>query len=369
MQNFPISRVLLRAYIFVRDYHQQLANYTTIIVALTAIISVWTTFLSLKNSAKNLEQQLTEQKHATSVLILSDFMTNVGDELLTLQEKRATHESCIAECQEASKGQDCSTKCAGLEIYKEGFERLLITRSQLLLDGLEFPDLAAQLLRFLGRNRLEHLFSVERGFSKNPFIQVISVDLSMSNIGQIAMDSPLLSCSNLNTASLSASKLHLPTIRFTDMAEASLIQTQIFGGNVHWVNLHGAKISSFTTVENTAITFSNLTGLIGNDIAGTQAGRITAQNIAAVLSKARSLYGSIVDEGVDAALRSSLDPKEYDNLFNNPHRVLQSTTLANSDAEESIESRVMAQYEKWFLEAHSDWESKWIEMRRRNCHL
>ncbi len=274
---------------YIGRHHQVIAN-----VAL--VVGVFLTGFSLNQSADSVERQLKEQKKATSVLIVSDFFTQVGEHIV----KQAS-------------GSDHG---AGESPLADDLKRLIATRSKLLIETLDFPDLTGQVIRFLGTNGLGMLFHRQEDF---PHIPLTNLNLRKANLSGVILSQPvflnvdmedaLLMNATFDNATFSRSNLQCTDLRGTTLSDANLLWVNLRGAMLFGVKLHGATIA-----------FSDLRGVYVKTNAGTPVP--DDEGVARVLMFASSLYGSLFDKGVEDELRSLLKSRKglsFEDLTQNPN--------------------------------------------------
>ncbi len=67
---------------YIGEHHQVIANLFLVIGVCLTVVSLFFTYRSLDQSADSVKRQLHEQKKATSVLIISDFFTQLGEHIV-----------------------------------------------------------------------------------------------------------------------------------------------------------------------------------------------------------------------------------------------------------------------------------------------
>lgn len=271
------------------------ASITAIGTLLTVIIAL----LSLVGSASQLQQQLKEQKKATSVQIVSDFMNEVG------------HGICVY-----------STE----DIRRKKFDRLVSTRTQLLLDSLEFPELTSQIIQFLANNNYSKLFDHSQKVIKIENIAVMATDqpvsiwangkkhysplfirnhnLSNQSIFQTSLKCIDITCSNLRSINLSGSDLQGARIVYSDLSNSILSGVILKNAKISWVDFKSSLFGA--DITGAEISFSDLRNIRpANLLEDESKNREKAvDEIVKTLIKARSLFGSILDEDVLAQLQT-----------------------------------------------------------------
>lgn len=318
-------------------YHQQIANYFVVLSAAAAIIGVWLTFVSLKDSAKTVEQQLKEQKKATSVLIVSDFLTEVGAGIVR------------------KKRDDID------------FQKIVITRTQLLIDTLDFPDLKSQVIRFLGTNDFGEMFDSKMGSDGNyagllkSHIDLANADLSNGNLDNITLMNASLFCSNLNGVSLNIGKLEGSNIVNADLRRAIFEQSFLKNANIQWTNFRGAILNGDLT--DATIVFSDLRGIKSGIILMDNRSK-EVEHIVNTLKKAKTLYGSILDEDVGYALRRSVNVTQK----RSANDLLDDVDILIGEKDEQ-KRHLRPIYDEQKANAEKNWERAWIERRAKYCYF
>jgi len=152
------------------DGLNRITNFLGFLGAIAAILTVGVSFFSLtkstehfgkqlKSSADQFSTQLEAQKRATSVATLSEFMSTIGASLV--------------------RGPPIKDRAK--------FERLVVTRSELLMRSFGHPPLTNQVIYFLGTDDLGHLFSSTRLFEMKPFVSLSNVNLQETKIQDIIL--------------------------------------------------------------------------------------------------------------------------------------------------------------------------------------
>lgn len=272
---------------FLFKYHQQIACIFVALSSLAAIFGVILTFVSMGNSANALKSQLQEQKKATSVLVVSDFLTEVGSGILNKKRK------------------------------DPDFQRLVVTRTKLLLESLDFPDLTAQIIKFLGTNEFGDLFDRDKNTNnttqegtlseQNNYIFLKQVSLEDGDFTNITLKNADMNCIDLRNAKLAGVSLDNINIIETDLRQAIITGGSLKGATISRSNLEGATL--MTELEGTKILFSNLRRITPYKNP-TEPRDTYLERVAETLSKVKSLYGSILDPDLEKKLAQKLHNKE-----------------------------------------------------------
>ena len=280
---------------YIGRHHQVIANLFLVIGVCLTVVSLFFTYRSLNQSAESVKRQLHEQKKATSVLIVSDFFTQVGEHIVQQGSGKKADES--------------------LSLGPE-FKRLIATRSKLLIETLGFPDLTGQVIRFLGTNGLGILF---RSRQDTPYIQLANLNLRNANLADVELSRPNFLCVDMRNVLIMNARLDDATFTHSNLKAGNLTGASLRGANLQWVNLRDA-IMNGVTLEGATIAFSDLTGIAAATTAA-NAGRSAEQSIAEMLASAKSLYGSLLDKGVERELRLLLAARKglsYEDLTRDP---------------------------------------------------
>lgn len=256
---------------FYADNNQQIVNFFITIGAIVGILGVWLTYISIKNSAESVEIQMKHQQKATSVLIVSDFLTEIGTGLV--ENKRDNEE----------------------------FNRILVTRTQMLIESLESPELIAQIIRFLGTNDFGKLFDPRRTEGDggvNKHIDLANSNLSRINLEHVKLNNISFNCTKLSGSFLRSTELKNISVINSDLSDTNLSGSKLDKASIQWTNFQNAVIGE-TSLDGAKILFSDLTGL---NYSIDNSNRQQVKDVVRVLMKAHSLYGSQLDPEVKTQL-------------------------------------------------------------------
>lgn len=254
----------------IRDYleenHQKLADIVSVfsyLVAIPATIAgIWFTYYSIENTSDVVERQLTEQKKATSIIVVGDFLSGLTDKIIDKQKEN------------------------------KDFDKVTIIRTQLLVDTLHFPDLIAQVIVFLGVNEFGDLFDSTRR-PEDKFIELANVDLSDTYLGNINLTHPNIYCANLSGASLHRSYFIDSEFSYSSLESSKLIETNFEKANFQWTNFRDSYIFG-ASFKDATVRFSDLRGIRVYEDSAIKREQ-EAEEIADILLQAKSLYGSLLD--------------------------------------------------------------------------
>ncbi len=256
--------------------HQRVANLASLFSAFVAIpatiIGVWFTYHSIDSSSEMVEKQLIEQKRATSVSVVGDFLTVLTDKISDTDE-----------------------------VEMEKFKKVIVTRTQLLIDNLDFPELIAQIIEFLGDNDLSELFNSESGSNKK-YIELSDIELSSTKLSGLTLENPSIRCSNFENTTIQNAEFMGSIFVLSNLKSSQLYQSKLDESYVFWANFQNSYIYN-TSFSNATIHFSNMRGI--KHIKNPDSNREEIVDaITNTLMKAKSLYGSQFDDDVKESLLS-----------------------------------------------------------------
>lgn len=262
-----ISKLFENVYFFVQDSF-------TLISSIAAVLGVVVAYLSFANAADNINKQLEGQKKAASVSMVSDYMAIVSG--ITLLG------STIKESNKNEAWDD--------------FEQLVISRTNLILEGEQYPDLNAQVIKFLSSNSLGRLFDQSRTpltlseelKHKQNHIDIRKIDMSGQNLDKIYLVAPNVECSDLSGTMLNNATFNKATIIASDFSSSSITGSSFRYATMMWVNFSDSILSSSTDFTGASLLYSNLTGIKSKNQDN--------DKFLQALSKVSSLYGSKLDE-------------------------------------------------------------------------
>ena len=316
---------------YLANNHQKIVNIVSVfsyMVAIPAtIIGIWFTYYSIKNTAEVVEKQLKEQKKATSVIIVGDFLSELSTKFTSKTDSD-----------------------------DQNFDKVIITRTQLLIDTLDFPDLIAQVIVFLGANDFGYLFDTQRK-SEDKFIELANIELENAVLGNIKITSPNFYCSDLRNSSQHGSTFIRASFNLSNLESSQLIGTQFNDSTFDWTNLKNSYVPAIN-FSGSRIIFSNLMGIKsfkGSTIPRKEEIKIISNN----LMKAKSLYGSIIDEDI----KDYIIEQGREDLFNNIE------WASNIDKESEHFNDISEIYQKNKSLAANHWEEEWSKRRKRNCKI
>jgi len=303
---------------YIERNHQIITNTFIVIGVCLTVVSLFFTYLSLNQSSKAVEIQLDEQKKATSILIVSDLFTQLGDQIVKLE------------------GITDTTPQALSDKLSPEFRRLVVTRSKLLIDTLGFPDLTGQIIRFLGTNGLGFLFEASGDdLNSKSFIPLHGVDLRGANLAGVVLQKPRFSCGDLSDSNITGSSLDGAAFIYANLQHANLTGSSLRNTDLQWVNLRDVNAMN-VNLEGAKIAFSDLTGLSAatKRAAGSTDDLAVLKEIVKQLLKVKSLYGCHLDKDVTNELKKELEydinPKQFEDLTNNPDRLIPDWLLVAS---------------------------------------
>lgn len=311
-------------------HHQKVTNIVSIFSYLVGIpatiIGIWFTYYSISSSAKVVESQLKEQKKATSVIIVSDFLTEIGNRY-----------------EDMAKGD-------------ERKKNLIITRSNLLVETLGFPDLTSQVVRFLGVNDFGDLFDASRGMDDKKFIDLANVNLTNGQLGDVVLKRPNFYCSDLKGALIDNAQITDGNFYLANLYNTRWSSTKLLDSTLQWVNLENAYIPNID-LDGTVILFSNLEGVhVYDDENLTQGEKLN--KVAETLSTAKSLYGTKLDHEIKTRLEGM-----------GKSELLTRLPIPVGSDDESIKDRIKKIYIKNEKVARENWEEEWVKKRGDLCKL
>jgi len=353
-------------WLWIRQNHQAIGALGAIAAILTVLISL----ISFTKSAKQFSEQLYEQRRATTIATVSDFISTIGDSLI--------HNDQIKDM--------------------DRFDRLIVTRAELLLGSLSYPTLTNQIIYFLGSNDKGYLFDSTRLFNASPFISLNNINLSGTKIRDIEIETPELFCSTIKKAYFSNVTLKQPIFHYSDLSESNIINTTFENAQFYWANL--ANMSIELTVKksykgedkvqdvfkNAEILFTNLKGLTITKVKNSNYNKTdnssnksdkqkNDQLLASILSKAKSLYGSQLDDDIINLLRSEYpqrfeelnsmseitsyksNNKSYENENDSEKKQLLKSELQNTARRYNFEKKL----------ANTDWLNGWKNKQNVRC--
>lgn len=300
---------------WIKRNHQPLSALSAVAAMLTVVVS----FVSLIKSADQFSNQLDAQKRATSVNIVSDFISTIGKSLVGDKQIHGN----------------------------DRFERLVATRTRLLVRSIEYPDLTNQLIYFLATNDLGKLFEMGAPGEPKHYISLSNINLQGSNIRDIELSSVELFCANIKNAYFSNVKFDGGAIfHNADLSGSNLINTRFLNAHFLWTNLMNLSIEltakDLDVFNGAKILFSNLKGLTIAKVKSSNKKTVDEnEELALMLSKAETLYGSQLDDDVDKFLKKEY-PERYDELFKDPN--------PDSSGEKYVSSNWL---DRWKTERHN----------------
>jgi len=324
----------------INEHHQKIANYFVTLSAAAAIIGVWLTFISLDTSAKSVKNQLIEQKKATSVLIVSDFLTEIGNGIISGKKNEPE------------------------------FKQLVVTRSQLLIDTLSFPQLTSQVIRFLGTNEFGYLFDSSIGLIDNTngfqkrYIDLSRINLNNGNLEKINLSKPNIFCSQLNNLKMNSSIIDGASILYSNLQNSILNQTSLKKSTIQWTNLNGALLNGSDNLAGATICFSDLRNLRTKNVG--KRDKKELKEIVQILSKARTLYGSIIDKEVKALLEEYINATgnmSYNDKVDNPDTVFCNANQKIPDTFKKLRNV----YKNDKNKAEANWLKEWEHRQKKYC--
>ena len=308
-----------------KEHHQIITNFTVLLGLFVTLAGVWATVAQIKISATNFNDQLGEQRRATSVMLVSDFLNQVGAHTI-----ESNYQADI----------DSSRKLA--------IDRLIVTRAQLLFDTLDIHELKSQLLRYLGGNGYGHLFQPDpsvTGFDQKPAI-------SMRNVVARGVISGEFVNATFTCAILADVTLDSMNFRGADLIRSEFDRARIgpgssfAGSNIQWASFRGSQLLGKPNFEGAAIVFSDLRNITfsdstlqtllsqnGMDNTDENLRKVRYKTLAKIFSGVETLYGTLIDKELEDELQREWSsgeltekrrkvPKAFSNVDSRPNSTL-----------------------------------------------
>lgn len=274
---------------FWRYHHQE-------ITSIAVLAGLLATFLQLRASTQQFDQQMEQNRRATATLLVSEFFNQVGDIVLNGSED---------------------------ETARSQLDKVVASRANLLFEELEFTEPRAQILRFLASSDYGRLVG-KKPFDSAPSISLKNITLTGSNLSGTDFRQANIQCALLGGSRIGDADLSDADIAWTDLSGTTLGNARFINTRLHGVDLRHSIIAGKAQFLGADILQSDLTGMQVTDaivrqlnsamrmrdaanayargeVVGNEAGAL-----AFLLADANSLQGSRLDPAVMVALQHEL---------------------------------------------------------------
>ena len=281
---------------------------------LVAAVGVWATFNQIRISGANFQTQMAEQRRATAVLIVSDFMNQIG----ALSVDSATKEDAK-------------------------FDRMLVSRTQLLLNTLGDSDLKAQIVQYLASGGFQRVFTSDPT-SKNPTINMKGVHLDNGNFRRVDFKDAVFNCTSFKNSVFEFADFSSASIVRSDFSNSSFSVGSVFDNSkVQWSSFRNSYLAPGILPQSASIILSDLremsfgdeyleSSLIAVKDDGTQfddgpwvditKDEVTnsdivernAYEVATLLKNSETLFGTLLDSDVETALHKILGSERFNEV-------------------------------------------------------
>lgn len=349
-----VRNIIRKVISYITSNHQRLANLSSLFNSFFAIpatiLGVWFTVYSINQTEKTVETQLQAQKKATSMSIVGDYTNFLSDLIIAGVIKDG---NVIADDEDA----------------KKELENVIINRTQLLIDNLNFPELTYQIIQFLGNNNLGFLFDSRRSEIGGMFVRLDNIKLNHATLLNTIIDNPQIECSDFKQSIINKAKWNNSQIIYSDFSSSNITESDFSCSketessesscsSIKWTNFKYAYITE-TSFKGANITYSDLRYIKFYNLADLT--RIKEVNaIVGVLKEAKSLYGSLIDKDV----KDRLMEQGYDNLF-----IVNSIISENIKDEKVINKEKEKNENQKNLIEQNGWLEEFKKQAEKRCEL
>lgn len=309
------GRLCAAAWTSFKQNNQVITNLGVLIGLLLTVVGLAQTREQLLSSARNFRSEMDIQQRATAVMLANEFLDQVS--AIELRRRDDPHED------------------------QTDVDTMIATRAQLMLEGFEKlspehqAELNAQIVRFLssiGYGRLfQPVFARDESAIGRRNVSLNDRSFAFESLAHVDFQGASFRCLELRGATLEFTDLERATILNTTMTGATIGEGVDFGSaTIQWSDMRDMTLMGEPDFSGSTIVFSDLRGLtIDEDLRETLIAKFGLDSrglgderkryvvLAQLLAGARSLYGSLLDEGLVSAIEELYSNKEDVGLYRN----------------------------------------------------